>query len=198
MNICVFGASSELIDKEFLDTAEHLGKSLAQKGHGVVFGAGKYGVMGATAKGVASENGNLIGVSPKFFIEEDVLYEKCTELIYTETMRERKGIMEDMSDAFIICAGGMGTFEEFFEVLTLKQLRRHSKPIIIYNVKGYYNPMIAMLDNAVAENFMTDDCNRLYTVADTEEEVFEQLENYTPFSYNKYDYLNQKGEDNNG
>ena len=187
MNICVFGSSSENIDREFLDTAESLGRELAKKGNGVVFGAGKYGVMGATARGVIAENGTLIGVSPKFFIEMDVLEENCTELIYTETMRERKGIMEDKSDAFIICAGGMGTFEEFFEVLTLKQLRRHSKPIIVYNVKGYYDPLIAMLDNAVKNGFMTEDCNLLYTVAKTEQEVFDQLENYVPFSYNKYD-----------
>ncbi|MEE1318132.1 MAG: TIGR00730 family Rossman fold protein [Ruminococcus sp.] len=198
MNICVFGSSSEDIDREFLDTAKNLGKELAKRGNGVVFGAGKYGVMGATARGVSTENGTLIGVSPKFFLEMDVLYEDCTELIYTETMRERKGIMEDKSDAFIICAGGMGTFEEFFEVLTLKQLRRHSKPIIIYNVKGYYDPMIAMLDNAVKNGFMTDDCNRLYTVAETEQEVFEQLDNYVPFTYNKYDYLEQNGENSNG
>lgn len=198
MNICVFGSSSEDIDREFLDTAKNLGKELAKRGNGVVFGAGKYGVMGATARGVSTENGTLIGVSPKFFLEMDVLYEDCTELIYTETMRERKGIMEDKSDAFIICAGGMGTFEEFFEVLTLKQLRRHSKPIIIYNVKGYYAPMIAMLDNAVKNGFMTDDCNRLYTVAETEQEVFEQLDNYVPFTYNKYDYLEQNGENSNG
>lgn len=195
MNICVFGSSSDRIDKEYLNTAEHLGKTLAQKGHNVVFGAGEYGVMGAVARGVTSENGKLIGVSPKFFLEMDVIYGKCTELIYTETMHERKGIMEDKSDAFIICAGGMGTFEEFFEVLTLKQLRRHSKPIIVYNVKGYYNPMIAMMNNAVEEKFMTDDCNRLYTVANTEEEVFAQLENYVSYSYNKYNYLE---EDNNG
>lgn len=198
MNICVFGSSSENIDREFLDTAKNLGKELAKRGNGVVFGAGKYGVMGATARGVSAENGTLIGVSPKFFLEMAVLYEDCTELIYTETMRERKGIMEDKSDAFIICAGGMGTFEEFFEVLTLKQLRRHSKPIIIYNVKGYYDPMIAMLDNAVKNGFMTDDCNRLYTVAKTEQEVFEQLDNYVPFTYNKYDYLEQNGENSNG
>lgn len=198
MNICVFGSSSENIDREFLDTAKNLGKELAKRGNGVVFGAGKYGVMGATARGVSAENGTLIGVSPKFFLEMDVLYEDCTELIYTETMRERKGIMEDKSDAFIICAGGMGTFEEFFEVLTLKQLRRHSKPIIIYNVKGYYDPMIAMLDNAVKNGFMTNDCNRLYTVAKTEQEVFEQLDNYVPFTYNKYDYLEQNGENSNG
>lgn len=197
MNICVFGSSSDLIDKEYLYSAEKLGSELAKKGHGVVFGAGKFGVMGATARGVSAENGTLIGVSPKFFTEMDVLFDSCTELILTETMRERKGIMEDRSDAFIICAGGMGTFEEFFEVLTLKQLRRHEKPIIIYNVKGYYNHMIAMMDNAVKNKFMTDDCKRLYSVADTQEEVFEQLENYVPFSYNKYNYI-YEGDKSNG
>lgn len=192
MVICVFGSSSERIDREYLDTAESLAKSIVKKGHDVVFGAGKYGVMGATARGVSAENGRLIGVSPEFFKEMDVLYDGCTELIFTETMRERKGIMEDRSDAFIICAGGMGTFEEFFEVLTLKQLERHTKPIIIYNVKGYYDSMLGMLDNAVQQNFMSDDCNKLYTVANTEEEVFEQLENYVSYSYNKYDYLKEE------
>lgn len=192
MVICVFGSSSERIDREYLDTAESLAISIVKKGHDVVFGAGKYGVMGATARGVSAENGRLIGVSPEFFKEMDVLYDGCTELIFTETMRERKGIMEDRSDAFIICAGGMGTFEEFFEVLTLKQLERHTKPIIIYNVKGYYDSMLGMLDNAVKQNFMSDDCNKLYTVANTEEEVFEQLENYVSYSYNKYDYLKEE------
>ena len=195
MVICVFGSSSERIDREYLDTAENLAKSIVKKGHSVVFGAGKYGVMGATARGVTAENGELIGVSPEFFTKMDVLYDKCTELIFTETMRERKGIMEDRSDAFIICAGGMGTFEEFFEVLTLKQLEQHTKPIIIYNVKGYYDSIINMLNFAVKENFMSDDCNKLYTVANTEEEVFEQLESYVAYSYNKYDYLL---EDENG
>lgn len=198
MNICVFGASSEQIDKEYIDTAEHLGKSLAQRGYGLVFGAGKYGVMGAAVRGAASENGRAIGVTPDFFLDMDVIFDKCTELIVTDTMRERKGIMEDKSDAFIICAGGMGTFEEFFEVLTLKQLHRHTKPIIIYNVKGYYNPMLAMMNNAVAQGFMSEECNRLYTVADTEAQLFEQLENYKPYSYNKYNFLEDKKEDGNG
>lgn len=186
MNICVFGSSSENINKEFLDSAEHLGFSIAKKNCGVVFGAGKYGVMGATARGVAKKKGKLIGVSPKFFVEMNVLYDQCTELIFTETMRERKGIMEDKSDAFIICPGGMGTFEEFFEVLTLKQLKRHTKPIIIYNVRNYYDSMIAMIKNAVDEKFMTENCNKLYSVAKNEEEIFEQLDNYKPFSYDKY------------
>lgn len=197
MNICVFGSSSELIDREYLDTAENLGREIAKRGHALVFGAGKYGVMGAAVRGAAEENGVTVGVSPKFFIEENVIYDGCTELIFTDTMRERKGIMEDKSDAFIICAGGMGTFEEFFEVLTLKQLRRHSKPIIIYNVKGYYNHMLAMMGNAVDKKFMTDECQRLYTVADTEKEIFEQLESYVPFSYNKYSFVS-KGDERNG
>lgn len=197
MNICVFGSSSELIDKEFLDTAEELGKELVKKGHGVVFGAGKYGVMGAVARGVTAENGRLIGVSPEFFTEIDVLYDKCTELIFTETMRERKGIMEDKADAFIICPGSMGTFEEFFEVLTLKQLKRHTKPIIIYNVKDYYDPMFAMLENAINNNFMTSDSKGLYSVANTLDEVFSQLEEYVPFSYDKYAFVS-KGDENNG
>ena len=197
MNICVFGSSSELIDKQFLDTAEALGSALVKKGHGVVFGAGKYGVMGAVARGVTAQKGELIGVSPKFFEELDVLYDKCTKLIFTETMRERKAVMEDKAEAFIICPGSMGTFEEFFEVLTLKQLKRHTKPIIIYNVKGYYNPMLAMLENAINNNFMTSDCKGLYSVANSLDEVFCQLESYVPFSYDKYAFVS-KGDEKNG
>ncbi|MCD8025516.1 MAG: TIGR00730 family Rossman fold protein [Clostridiales bacterium] len=198
MDICVFGSSSEQIDRIYLDSAVHLGKSLAKKGHGVIYGAGKYGIMGAVARGAASENGKLVGVTPRFFDELEVISDICTELIYTETMRERKAIMEDRADAFIICAGGMGTFEEFFEVLTLKQLNRHSKAIIVYNLNGYYDPMIAMMENAVQEKFMSGDCSRLFSVARSEDEVFEQLESYVPFSYNKYDFLDWSKEEQNG
>lgn len=187
MNICVFGSSSERINKQYLNSAESLGRAIAANGDTLVFGAGKYGVMGAASRGAAAEGGSIIGVTPRFFEEIDVIYDKCTELIYTDTMRERKAIMEDRSDAFVVCAGGMGTFEEFFEVLTLKQLHRHCKPIVVYNVNGYYNPMLAMMQNAVDEKFMSDNCNRLYTVAQTEEQVFEQIKNYVPFSYDKYD-----------
>ncbi len=198
MNICVFGSSSEEINKSYLDAAESLGKTIALKNHALVFGAGKYGVMGAAARGAHSENGEIIGVSPKFFIEMEVIYENCSQIIYTDTMRERKGIMEDKSDAFVICAGGIGTFEEFFEVLTLKQLCRHTKPIIVYNVNGYYDSMFRMLDAAINEKFMSEDCRLLYTVANTEEEVFAQLEDYSPYSYNKYEFLEKDKEDTNG
>ncbi len=185
--ICVFGSSSEKIDREYLDSAERLGKALAERGKTVVFGGGRYGVMGAVARGVTAAGGKLIGVSPKFFIKLGVLVDNIDELIFTETMRERKGIMEDTSDAFIICAGGIGTFEEFFEVLTLKQLGKHSKQIIVYNYKGYYNELLKMMDASVEKKFMTKEIHKIYSVANTEEEVFEQLENYKKFLYNKYD-----------
>ena len=185
--VCVFGSSSESIDKEYLDSAEHLGKTLAERGETVVFGGGRYGVMGAVARGVSSAGGKLIGVSPKFFIKMGVLFDDATEMVYTDTMRERKAVMEDTSDAFIICAGGIGTFEEFFEVLTLKQLGRHKKQIIIYNYKGYYDELIAMMNASVEKKFMSEKVKMLYTVVDTEEEVMYQLENYKEFNYSKYE-----------
>lgn len=184
--ICVFGSSSEKIDRVYLDNAEQLGSALAQKGYDVVFGAGKYGVMGAVARGVKREGGKLIGVSPDFFTELNVLDDGCTELILTPTMRKRKALMEEKADAFVVCPGGIGTFEEFFEVITLKQLQRHDKPIIILNDCGYYDPMLAMMRASVDERFMVRDIDRLYTVAASIDEVFEQLENYIPFTYSKY------------
>lgn len=184
--ICVFGSSSESIEKDFLDSAEHLGATLAKRGYSVITGAGKYGVMGAVARGVTAENGRLIGVSPKFFIELDVLVDNADKMVFTDTMRERKAYMEDNSDAFIICAGGIGTFEEFFEVLTLKQLGQHKKPIIFYNRNGYYNELIEMMNTSVKKRFMTDNVNKLYSVAESEEEVFDMLDNYKEFLYNKY------------
>lgn len=196
MKICVFGASSEQIEKIYIDTAESLGRAIANRGDAVIYGAGKYGVMGATARGVTSEKGELIGVAPEFFKKDNVLYDKCTELVFTETMRERKGVMEDRADAFVICAGGIGTFEEFFEVLTLKQLSQHRKPIVMYNVNGYYDSLINMMKKSVSEGFMSDDCLKLFTVANTEQEVFEQIDNYKEYTYDKYGFL--RDGDNNG
>ena len=183
--VCVFGSSSESIDRAYLDSAEHLGESLAKKKIKLIFGAGKYGIMGAVSRGVLREGGEMLGVSPQFFAEHDVLAD-YSEIVFTESMRERKAYMEEHSDAFIICAGGIGTFEEFFEVLTLKQLGRHEKAIIIYNFKGYYTPLLEMMDAAMRDSFMAADTRKLYTVAETEEEVFRQLEEYKSFSYNKY------------
>ncbi len=186
-NICVFGSSSESIDEQYLRHAEELGSMLIQNGYSVVFGAGKYGVMGAVARGVKAQNGELIGVSPEFFTELNVLDDGCTELILTETMRERKAVMEDRSDAFVICAGGIGTFEEFFEVITLKQLQCHEKPIIIYNDNGFYDQLLDLIHSSVEMRFMSPMVNNLYSVAGSISEVLSQLADYVPFTYKKYE-----------
>ena len=191
MKICVFCASSETIDKSYLQTGERFGEMLAEKGHTLVFGAGKYGIMGAVARGIRSKGGEAIGVIPKFFDEVDVKFTDC-ELIHTETMHKRKYIMEDISDAFVIMPGGIGTFEEFFEALTLKQLRQHTKPIVIFNENGYYNPLINLLNYAVSQNFMNEKSHSLYYVTDSAEKVFEYLDNYKPVVYDKYEFLEEE------
>lgn len=180
MNVCIYGASSNAIDKIFLDTAYSLSASLAKRGHTLVFGGGANGVMGATARGARDNGGKMIGVAPTFFTVDGVLYDNCTEFIYTETMRERKKILEDKSDAFIIAAGGIGTMDEFFEILTLKQLEQHDKPIVIYNVNGFYDDLLAMLQKTADKNFMKHKSLELYSVFDNEDDIIDYIENYKP------------------
>ena len=178
MNICVYGASSKTLDKSYLDAGVELGKLMAKRGHSLVFGGGCGGLMGAVAEGVYSEKGYIKGVSPEFFDVDGILFEHCDELIMTDTMRERKQIMEDSADAFITTPGGIGTFEEFFEILTLKQIGRHNKPMAIINTNNYYAPLLALIDKAIEGNFMTKENHNLYKVCDTPEEAIEYVEKY--------------------
>lgn len=177
MNICVYGAASKEIDPLFVKAGEELGAMLASRGHRLIFGGGAHGMMGALARGADSKNGEITSVAPSFFDVDGVLYEWCSEYIYTDTMRERKQIMEDRSDAFIVTPGGIGTFEEFFEILTLRQLDRHRKPIAVYNIDGYYDPMIAMMENAIERKFLNAGNSALYFVSDRVEEILDYIEN---------------------
>jgi len=162
MNLCLYGAASDEIDRAYTSAVRHLGEEMAARGFGLVFGGGATGLMGAAAGGMAARGGVIIGVAPSFFNREGVLYGHCTEMIYTETMRERKHIMEERADGFIVTPGGIGTLEEFFEILTLKQLGRHRKPIAVFNVNGYFDGIIAVLDKAIREKFMTPECGELF------------------------------------
>lgn len=199
MDICVFGASSSTIDKTFITRVEQLGREIADRGHGLIYGAGASGLMGAVARGVYERGGNIVGVVPDFFEEEDMgvdgrIFKNCTELIKTDSMRERKRIMEDRSDAFIIVPGGIGTFEEFFEVFTLKQLERHNKAIAILNINGYYDAMLNMLDAAVEHKFLREACSLLYKVFTDEYEMLDYIENYKAPQINVFEMKNiEKG-----
>jgi uncharacterized protein (TIGR00730 family) len=180
MNICVYGASSNTIDINFVEKVEKLGEEIAKRGHNVVYGGGAQGLMGAVARGARKADGKVKGIAPSFFNVDGVLFEDCTEFIYTETMRERKQLLEDHSDCFIVAPGGIGTFEEFFEVLTLKQLRRHEKAIVIYDINGYYDETEKMIENAINEGFMKESCRELYTYFDDMNKMLDYLEAYVP------------------
>ena len=193
MNLCLYGASSDNIDEIYKNAAEALGKALAKCGHSLIFGGGAAGLMGAAARGVFSEKGSLIGVSPHFFNVDGVLFEKCTELIYTETMRERKKKMEELSDGFMVLPGGIGTYEEFFEILTLKQLGRHKKPIAILNINGYFNKMLEFMENTVSEGFMRRSCMELFAVFDSAEKLITYMGNYKETDYDIHMYKDIKG-----
>jgi len=171
MKICVYAASGRELHEDYFKAAQALGRAIALGGHSLVFGGGNEGLMGACARGVLSEGGEIIGIAPRFFDEPGVLFKECSSFIYTETMRERKQLMEQQADAFIMLPGGIGTFEEFFEILTLKQLGRHSKPIAILNTRGYYEPMLAMLRFTAEEKFMSAKCLELFRLCNEPQEA---------------------------
>lgn len=188
MNICVYCASSDKIDKSYISAGEFFGEEMAKRGHTLIFGSGIYGVMGAVSRGIKKGGGKRIGVVPEFIQNLVTVDTECDEFIRTETMRQRKQVMEEKSDAFVMLPGGIGTFEEFFEILTLKQLEQHSKPIVVYNVNNYFNPLIDMLETAINQDFMSADCRKLVLFSKDTEEIFDYLDNYRPQLYKKLRY----------
>ena len=176
MRLCVYGASSDRIDPMYLEAGVLLGKRMAQRGHSLVFGGGATGMMGAVVRGLDGEGGTSLGISPHFFNMPGILYEKCSKLVFTETMRERKEMMEQESDGFIMTPGGIGTFEEFFEILTLKQLGRHQKPIGILNTGGYFDHLEQLLQMTAEQGFMGEECLQLYCITDDVEILLDYME----------------------
>ncbi|MBR3766960.1 MAG: TIGR00730 family Rossman fold protein [Clostridia bacterium] len=176
MIICVFGSSGTEIGKNYIEKTEILGEKLAKKGHALMFGGGKHGLMGAAARGFTKGGGHITGVAPEFFKAGDVLYDKCDSFVWPESMRDRKKYMEDNSDAFIITPGGIGTYEEFFEVLTLKQLARQSKPIVIFNIDGFFDKMLEIIDENIKDGFIRAQTAELFKVTDSIDEVINIVE----------------------
>ncbi len=183
MKICVFGAASNLIDEKYIKATEKLCAKLAENGHELVFGAGASGLMGAAARAFKSKGARITGVIPHFFKTETVeaIFEECDELVFTEDMRERKKIMEDTADAFVVVPGGIGTLEELFEIITLKQLARHKKPIAFYNVYNFYDGLIGFLNHCESEKFIREGCHNLYLATDDDEKLINYVEDDTPF-----------------
>lgn len=175
MRICVFGASSNNIDPKYISAGEELGRAMADTGHELVFGGGMTGLMGAVVRGVTEKGGRSTGIAPKFFDRPGVLFADCTEFVFTETMRERKELMDQKAEAFIMTPGGIGTMEEFFEIFTLKQLGRHEKPIGILNVDGYYDELIQLLIHTAEKGFMAMECMDLLCIAAEPSELLNKM-----------------------
>ena len=174
MNICLYGSGSRKIDKIYTDAAYELGCRMAQKGHTLVFGGGDTGMMGACAKGVHDNNGLSIGIAPPWIGQFEPLCEDCSEFIYVDTMDERKNKFLENSDAFIISPGGIGTLDEFFEIITLKKLKRHDKPIIVFNIDDFFNKMFEMIDEMGEKGFLYKQEN-IFKTANTIDEIFDCL-----------------------
>ncbi|MDZ4717829.1 MAG: TIGR00730 family Rossman fold protein [Roseiflexaceae bacterium] len=164
MNICVYCASSELVPAAFFADARALGEGIAQRGWPLVYGGGSVGLMGAVAEAVHAADGHVIGIIPQGLLDREVGYLKSDELIVTTTLRERKQIMDDRADAFIALAGGFGTLEELIEIMTLRQLGYHDKPIIIVNTDGYFDPLLQQFERIFELRFTDARYRRLYTV----------------------------------
>lgn len=182
MKICVFGAASARIDPKYIHMVEDLGEQLAKRGHSLVFGCGRTGLMGGAARGFKRGGGYIHGVVPAFFRNEAVerLYLDCDKITYTQTMAERKKTMEDDAEAFVITPGGVGTLEEFFEVLTLKELGRHGKAIAIFNIDGYFDNLEKFMQEVAERKFITFKRNQLYRYFNTADQIIDYLENYEP------------------
>lgn len=175
MNICIFGSSSKKTPKEFTSVGYDLGLKLADDGHSLIFGGGDDGMMGATVKGVYDNGGRITAIAPHWIDEFDVEFENSDELIETDTINERKDLFLEKSDLFIVCPGGLGTLDEFFDCLALKYLKRHSKQIILFNINHFYDTMLLMLDEFYEKCVIPDGALDFFDVATSVEEVFELI-----------------------
>ena len=137
---------------------------------------GVAGLMGACANGVLENGGEVTGVVPTFMNKFEPIKSECTEIVRTETMSLRKEVMEENADAFVIAPGGIGTFDEFFQILTLTELGRSAKPIIVYNVSGFYDDTIAIIDKLIGMGFIRESVKSLFSVCKTPEEVLNAVE----------------------
>jgi uncharacterized protein (TIGR00730 family) len=177
-SICVFCGSSEGNDIQIIEAATQLGKVLATNNIELVYGAAKIGIMGLVAKSTLAHEGKVIGIIPEFLKLKEVVHLGLTELITTENMHDRKLLMQKRSDGFITMPGGMGTMEEFFELLTWLQLGLHSKPIGLLNVNHYYDDLILMLEKMVKKGFLSMDNLGLLIVDDQIDHLLEKMKNF--------------------
>lgn len=172
-SVCVYSASSTKIAPVYFDAARELGTLLGQRHIRLINGAGNMGLMAAVSDAALAAGGEVTGVIPRFMVEQGWHHTGLTELVEVETMHERKKTMADLSDAVIALPGGCGTLEELLEIITWKQLGLYLNPVVVLNTGGYFDPLLAMLQKAVEENFMRTQHGAIWHVAGTAREAVE-------------------------
>lgn len=176
-SICVFAGSRPGNSPEYGIQAAKLGETLARKGIRLVYGGSSYGLMGEAANAALAHGGQVAGIMPTSLFQVEIVHQGLTEFVEVANMHERKAAMGDMADAFIALPGGLGTFEEFFEVLCWAQIGIHRKPIGLLNVNGYFDPLAEMIRHSVREGFTSDSYLDILTVSEDADELINILKN---------------------
>jgi uncharacterized protein (TIGR00730 family) len=184
--ICVFCGSSQGSDPVYAEQAIHLAEFFLKRGISLVYGGANVGLMRILADKMLEGGGKVTGVMPRSLVEREVAHEHLTEMHIVSGMQERKAMMADLSDAFIALPGAYGTLDELFEVLTWNQLGIVVKPIGLLNIKGFFNPLIAMVDHAVEEKFLRAEHRRILLVDEDHEKLIKKLESWKPVTAEKW------------
>jgi uncharacterized protein (TIGR00730 family) len=174
-NLAVFCASADGVDPIYRDAATELGTTLAARNIGLIYGGANVGLMQAVADATIAAGGYVTGVIPIVLVDLEVAHHGISQLHVVDTMHTRKALMGEKADAFLVLPGGFGTFEEMFEVLAWKTLKLHSKPILLLNINGFYDPLLAFLDHAVAQGMLKQKNRDNLLVASTVEDALAQL-----------------------
>ena len=174
-NVAVFCASAPGTRAIYSEHAEAVGRALAQRNIGLIYGGASVGLMGTVADAALAAGGTVVGVVPQVLVDLEVAHDRLSELHLVDTMHTRKALMGERADAFLILPGGFGTMEELFEVLAWQTLKLHAKPILLLNTAGFYNPLLAFLDHCVTEGVLKPHAREILLVGETVEDALQQL-----------------------
>jgi uncharacterized protein (TIGR00730 family) len=174
-NVAVFCASANGAKPVYAETAAELARALVKRNVGIVYGGSSVGLMQVVAEAALAEGGRVVGVIPTVLVEAEVAHHSLTELHITDSMHTRKALMSKLSDAFIALPGGFGTFEELFEVLAWQTLKLQAKPVVLLNIHGFYDKLLAFLDHCVQEGLLKDKNRRILNVVNSVDELLALL-----------------------
>lgn len=174
-SLCVYCGSGRGSNPEFLATAQAFGRQMAERGIRLVYGGGSNGLMGAVADAVLDGGGRVLGIIPEHLQAAEIGHPGLTELVVVDSMHTRKRLMFEAADGFVILPGGLGTLDEFFEIVTWRQLHLHDKPVVVLDVAGYWRKLIDLVDSAIAHGFARPSARRHFSVASTIGRVFDLL-----------------------